>query len=280
MARPQTAGDWTLANQATKSFRQELNALIEALRSSNSGPLAPTTPVVGQLWADTTGDRLKVWNGTRWTAISGLSQSLISGGGDVTDTEFRALWPTVWPTSATWAMVTANPSTTQSTLSGATTGTLVLGTGRLPKRLAVLKRDEYVVISLGTRAVIGQISSVNTSVTGKVTLGLRRPEYVSPLNTTYNDFGTGTATVRFTLGLGALNLAATPLPIGALGITADGEVGTWTIARMRAAIIKQATQSIAGIVELASTDEAKAATNATNAMTPYQSWEAVKAWFG
>lgn len=62
-------------------FLVDINAILAALFSGNSGPTAPTVTVGGQVWYDTTADALKVRNAanTAWITISGATISSLLG---------------------------------------------------------------------------------------------------------------------------------------------------------------------------------------------------------
>ena len=52
--------DYDIADQSGSSFRTDLNNLLDAVLSTNSGSSQPTTNAEGTLWVDTTTDLLKV----------------------------------------------------------------------------------------------------------------------------------------------------------------------------------------------------------------------------
>ncbi|MDE0724574.1 MAG: hypothetical protein OSB62_07740 [Alphaproteobacteria bacterium] len=56
-------------NQAFPSFRADLNSALAALKSLNSGTVAPASPVAGMLWYDTTNTALKMYDGTAWQVV-------------------------------------------------------------------------------------------------------------------------------------------------------------------------------------------------------------------
>ena len=59
------ATDYSLANQSGLAFRTELNTILAAVVSQNSGSSAPSTTNAYQLWVDTsvTPALLKIRNG-------------------------------------------------------------------------------------------------------------------------------------------------------------------------------------------------------------------------
>ena len=46
--------DYDIANQSFPSFRADLNGVLEAVNTSNSGTSRPTSAVAGTVWLDTT----------------------------------------------------------------------------------------------------------------------------------------------------------------------------------------------------------------------------------
>ncbi len=67
------APDFTLADQFGATFRTELNTILAALASQNSGSTAPTTTYPGMLWADTSSGqcviRMRNVSDTGWLEI-------------------------------------------------------------------------------------------------------------------------------------------------------------------------------------------------------------------
>ena len=61
--------DYSIANQSHAAFRSDLNNALSAIKSSNSGTTAPSTPVAGELWYDTTASLFKVYNGSAFEEI-------------------------------------------------------------------------------------------------------------------------------------------------------------------------------------------------------------------
>jgi len=59
--------DYDIANQSFPSFRSDLNSVLEAINTSNSGTSRPTSAVAGTVWLDTTSattPTLKFYDGT------------------------------------------------------------------------------------------------------------------------------------------------------------------------------------------------------------------------
>ena len=48
------ASDFTIANQSFRNFRTDLNTVLGAINSSNSGPSRPSSATTGTFWLDTT----------------------------------------------------------------------------------------------------------------------------------------------------------------------------------------------------------------------------------
>src|SRR6056300_1302308 len=46
--------DYDIANQSFPSFRSDLNSVLDAINTSNSGTSRPTSAVAGTIWLDTT----------------------------------------------------------------------------------------------------------------------------------------------------------------------------------------------------------------------------------
>ncbi len=73
-----TNGDYDLANQGGQSFRQELNGILEDIKTINAGSTEPATKAAWMLWADTstTPPKLKVWNGGVWLVLGDLATQM------------------------------------------------------------------------------------------------------------------------------------------------------------------------------------------------------------
>ena len=74
------ATDYELANQSGASFRSELNTILAAIASANSGATEPTTMYPYMLWADTSSGFLKQRNAANnaWISILKLSSGEVS----------------------------------------------------------------------------------------------------------------------------------------------------------------------------------------------------------
>ena len=71
------ATDVSIANQGFPAFRSDLNTVLEAINTVNSGATEPTTTYAHQLWYDTTNDILKMRNtdNDAWISIATLNQT-------------------------------------------------------------------------------------------------------------------------------------------------------------------------------------------------------------
>lgn len=71
------ATDYDLANQSGASFRAELNTILAAIASANSGATEPTTTYAFMFWADTSSGLLKVRNAANnaWVSIGTLAST-------------------------------------------------------------------------------------------------------------------------------------------------------------------------------------------------------------
>lgn len=67
--------DYVLDNQAGAAFRSDLNSVLAAIVSQNSGATAPTTTYAYQFWADTTAGLLKMRNAANsaWITVGDLT---------------------------------------------------------------------------------------------------------------------------------------------------------------------------------------------------------------
>ena len=65
--------DYDIANQSFPSFRADLNSVLDAVISTNSGTSRPTSAVAGTLWFNTSDNLIYLYNGS--TDISLVSTS-------------------------------------------------------------------------------------------------------------------------------------------------------------------------------------------------------------
>jgi len=69
--------DYTIANQSAPNARADINNVLAAIVSQNSGDTAPTTTYANQIWYDSSADILKMRNeeDTAWIVIATLNQN-------------------------------------------------------------------------------------------------------------------------------------------------------------------------------------------------------------
>ena len=70
--------DYDIANQSFPSFRSDLNSVLEAVNTSNSGSSRPTSAVAGTVWLDTTNatnPTLKFYDGADDISLAQLDYS-------------------------------------------------------------------------------------------------------------------------------------------------------------------------------------------------------------
>ncbi len=67
--------DYDVANQNGANFRTDLNNVLDAIHSTNSGGSEPSTKVAYMLWADTTNNLLKIRNGANnaWISLGSIT---------------------------------------------------------------------------------------------------------------------------------------------------------------------------------------------------------------
>lgn len=71
--------DYDIANQAGAAFRSDLNNVLAAIVSNNSGASAPSTTYAYQFWADTTAGLLKIRNAANsaWITLGTLATAYL-----------------------------------------------------------------------------------------------------------------------------------------------------------------------------------------------------------
>jgi len=89
--------DYVLDNQDGASFRQDINAVLQAIASLNSGATEPATPYAYMLWQDTTAGVIKQRNAanTGWTTLlpildGSITQAKLASGVVGTGAAFSA----------------------------------------------------------------------------------------------------------------------------------------------------------------------------------------------
>jgi hypothetical protein len=72
--------DYNIANQTPAAFRADINSLLEAIVSNNSGATAPSNTFATQFWADTTTGILKIRNAANNAWVSLFTLADVNGG--------------------------------------------------------------------------------------------------------------------------------------------------------------------------------------------------------
>ena len=69
--------DYDIGNQNGANFRSDLNNVLDAIQTINSGTSEPATKVAYMLWADTTNNLLKVRNGANnaWISLGSINST-------------------------------------------------------------------------------------------------------------------------------------------------------------------------------------------------------------
>jgi len=77
--------DYDIANQAGAAFRSDINSVLDAIVSNNSGATEPATTFAFQWWADTTANQLKIRNAANdgWIILRELDGTLLVEDGAV-----------------------------------------------------------------------------------------------------------------------------------------------------------------------------------------------------
>ena len=120
-----TTTSLALVGKNYSGYGSFLNENYVKLLENFSNSTAPTTPLVGQLWWDSTNTLIKVWTGATWKQIHSSAASSTSPSNPITGDLW---WDTtnlllkVWGGSA-W--ITIGPNANGSSGSGTTTGALV-----------------------------------------------------------------------------------------------------------------------------------------------------------
>ena len=67
--------DYDIGNQNGQNFRTDVNNVLDAIQTTNSGSSEPATKVAYMLWADTTNNLLKVRNGANnaWISLGSIN---------------------------------------------------------------------------------------------------------------------------------------------------------------------------------------------------------------
>ena len=69
--------DYDIGNQNGQNFRTDVNNVLDAIQTTNSGSSEPATKVAYMLWADTTNNLLKVRNGANnaWISLGSINST-------------------------------------------------------------------------------------------------------------------------------------------------------------------------------------------------------------
>ena len=89
------ADDYTLANQSFASLRAELNTILGAINTLNSGTSAPSSLAAGSLWLDTTTATAwqpKIYDGAAWINLP-FYINTSTNDANLTTTEVTSLVP-------------------------------------------------------------------------------------------------------------------------------------------------------------------------------------------
>jgi len=118
--------DYDLANAAGLAFRSDLNNVLAAIISQNSGATEPTTTFAYQFWADTTTGILKQRNAINsgWVSLLNLSSGKWLGTAAGVTVADAAADTTTWPMLATSQTGEIAPATDAGLTYNASTNTL------------------------------------------------------------------------------------------------------------------------------------------------------------
>lgn len=73
---------YEIANGSGQAVRLDINNALDAIQSSNSSQVQPSgTPVLGQIWYDTSSNELKVYKSSGWQAVGGTASGALIGSG-------------------------------------------------------------------------------------------------------------------------------------------------------------------------------------------------------
>ena len=155
--------DYNIANQTAANARTDINNVLSAIATNNSGTSAPSTTFANQWWYDTDAFILYIRaNGNdAWIPVAYLDQ---------TNDRFRILEDTqVVNTSGTFSGI----------LGGQATGTWETGTGGVESLISPAKLKAAIVAQPTVTIVRGSTSTNTTALTHTVTHGQgSRPDHV------------------------------------------------------------------------------------------------------
>lgn len=161
--------DYTIDNGDGATFRADINAVLAAILTANSGSTAPTTTAPFMLWADTANGVIKQRNAadTAWVTLWTLGGQplpvgtqlafagrvapagfLLCYGQAVSRTTYADLYNVLCPVIGTFTVTIASPAVFTMTAHGMSDGDLIrfFTTGALPTGLSV-NTDYYIASS-------------------------------------------------------------------------------------------------------------------------------------
>jgi hypothetical protein len=196
--------DYVIDNQAGAAFRTDLNSVLAAIVSNNSGAAAPSTTYAYQLWADTTTGLLKIRNAANsgWVTIGDLATAYLglalASGGTLTN-------PTIsgGSISGITALAIADGGTGQSSAAGAFNAIKQAATSSATGVVELADNTEALAGSDTTRAVTpaGLASSKSYASSGyqKLPGGLiiQWGSIAGSVNVSFTSLLTGTFPIAF-----------------------------------------------------------------------------------
>jgi hypothetical protein len=225
-----TASSVTLVGKNYAGYGQFLDENFIQMLENFSNATAPTAPLTGQLWWDSTNFLLKVYNGTIWKTISAATSSATAPTSNVTGD----LWyDTVNQQVKVWtgsAFLVVGPAYSSSTgLAGAIPGT-VLDVGSTPHFIVSLEvnNQQVAIVSLDSAFVPQSPTStayptiypgitVNKTIGGSFSGNL-----ISLGNITASAGGTANVAVFSALGVGVTGIVSASGNVTGGNITSGG----------------------------------------------------------
>ena len=176
----------TFVGKNYPNYGQILDQNFLYLLENSANTTAPTAPVIGQLWWDTSHNSLKIWTSALWKNVSGATPSSTAPVGVVVGDSW---WDTVNSQlkiydGSTWVVI-GPPNTTSGT------------TGPIVETIKDINQNNHVVISIyinNARYAIWSNTAFNplSPISGFQTNGTGTSNYINPgLNLATTDFLTG-----------------------------------------------------------------------------------------